>query len=137
MMNQTLKAFFEINQHHRLDQDETKVLFKLREETKKTFSKKDAEKKLLEIIQNKENDLNACIQTYKEIAGSSLKSELLDIVHDLISRKKEEFLKFELRKNEKNTRELKLIAQRYLDDLQENKWKLSPDIIWRLNELSK
>jgi hypothetical protein len=137
ILNDTMKAFYDINMQHKIDQQETKNLFKLKDDSKKYISKKDAEKKLMEIIQNKENDLIVCIQTFKEIAASSYKSDLLENVHDLISKKKEEFIKFELKKNEKNLKELKTIAQKYIDDMNENKWKLSNEITSKLFELSK
>lgn len=111
-----------------------------REKVSKDFKIINEKEKLLRDILNGETDLERSVQAYKEtisqtnnISDKKFKS-LIDDVFKYLSEKKDEIFKNEIKKfNGKD----KLPITRCLEDYKANNWLLSPETIYKLNEISK
>jgi hypothetical protein len=141
--NETLRSFHQTNLKFRVEEEKGKNgLFKEREDIKNVIqSKKDADKKLQDIIQNENNpspqfDMNSIVQMYKDILSSSYKSELLERVFNLISRKKEEIFKNDLKKVQASVKDSKNVAIKHLEDVRINNWSISEDLMQKMKDLA-
>lgn len=141
-MRESLSSFYQGNVKSRYDDTRYKNQFlQEREELKnKIYSKKEADKKLMDIISTDSTtpqfDLNTCISMYKEIALSNHQSELLERVHTLISKKKEEIYRSDLKKIGNNAKEGKHVALKHIEDIKINSWIISDETMKKLYELA-
>jgi hypothetical protein len=132
-------------------------ILKSREEVKGTlFSQIEAEGKLKELIneiessENIENekekdkkkkesnkfDFNNAFNIYKDAINTGLHSELINKVFELLSKKKEELINEEIHKFGKGKeKELKTFVQNTLNDITQNKWHISDELLNKLDEI--
>ena len=106
-------------------------------------------KELVELIEesenkNKENedkkkkesnkfDFNSAFETYQEIVKSELKHPLIEKAFNLLSKKKEEIIEEELKKAGKGKE--KEVALKLLEDIRFNHWKVSDELLTKLDGL--
>ena len=132
-------------------------ILKSRDEVKGTlFSQIEAEGKLKELlndIENSENndnekdkkkkdtnkfDFNNALDIYKNAINTGLHSDLIDKVFELLSKKKEEFIEEEMKKFGKGKeKELKTFVLNTLNDITQNKWHISDELLNKLDEISE
>ena len=83
-------------------------------------------------------DLDEAISAYKEAVKVGLKSDIVEKLFNEISNKKEENYKNEINKppDAKNkNKDLKGIATKILNEINNSKWKISKEFIEELNKL--
>ena len=132
-------------------------ILKSREEVKGTLlSQIEAEEKLKELINDIENnendnnekdkkkkdtnkfDFNNALDIYKNAINTGLHSDLIDKVFELLSKKKEEFIEEEMKKFGKGKeKELKTFVLNTLNDITQNKWHISDELLNKLDEISE
>ena len=84
------------------------------------------------------NDLEEAINIYNEAEKVGLKSEIVEKLFDQISTKKEEIYKNEINKppDAKNkNKDLKGVANKILNEINNSKWKISKEFIEELNKI--
>ena len=70
-------------------------------------------------------DLNNAISIYKDVSSKGYNIPLLKDVNNIISEKKEEIIIADIKKVAKGKeKEFKTTAQKYIDDINENKWMI-------------
>ena len=111
------------------------ILSTLNEENESINGESENKKGKKETKNKKDSvDLNSIIETYNTILKTGLKSELLEKVHKGISIKIENNIKNDINKIGKGKeKDFKNTAKNYLDDINENKWIISEEIITQLN----
>ena len=84
------------------------------------------------------SDLDEAISTYNEAVKMGLKSDVVEKLFDEISNKKEEQYKNEINKPadaKTKNKDLKGIATKILNEINNSKWKISKEFIEELNKL--
>ena len=87
------------------------------------------------------NDLEEAINVYKEAVQMGLKSEVVEKLFNEISARKEEIYKSEINKpvdaksKNKDNKDLKGIATKILNEINNSKWKISKEFIEELNKI--
>ena len=87
------------------------------------------------------NDLEEAINVYKEAVQMGLKSEVVEKLFNEISARKEENYKSEINKpvdaksKNKDNKDLKGIATKILNEINNSKWKISKEFIEELNKI--
>ena len=125
------------------DNEKIENALKAREDIKKNMSQKiECEKQLQELLDQEKTtrsdpkakfDLNNAISIYKDVSSKGYNIPLLKDVNNIISEKKEEIIIADIKKVAKGKeKEFKTTAQKYIDDINENKWMIKVDIIDQL-----
>ncbi len=151
------KKFHEEIIENRKKGNNLEEILKSRDEVKGTlFSQIEAEGKLKELlndIENSENndnekdkkkkdtnkfDFNNAFDIYKDAINTGLHSDLIHKVFEVLSQKKEESIKEEINKFGKGKeKELKTFVQNTLNDITQNKWHISDELLNQLDEISE
>ena len=93
----------------------------------------DIENSINEILSNFNIDLNYSIGIYRESCSiEGVKPKLRERLFQFISSKKDGFFKSEIKKL---TNKDKNVISKYVEDIQENKWFVSPEIMIIFKEL--
>ena len=132
---ENLKGFYKTTNSFRVQvKDNCSMLFRQRDNLRTDLIKvQDTENTMTDIMGLPNVDIAHCITIYKEaklMEGIDLK--LIDKFFYYVSSKKDEFFKGEIKKltvKDKNT------IHKYKDDIKENKWIISKEVISRFNEL--
>ena len=104
--------------------------------------KQEAENKLQDLLNQEQSakndpkakfDLNNAINVYKEVQATNGDCKLLKQVILMISQKKEEIIKGDIKKIPKGKeKEFKATAKKHLEDIKENKWIISEELLTQL-----
>ena len=78
-------------------------------------------------------DFNSAYEIYKEALKTELKSPLVQKVFDLLSQKKEDMIKEELKKVQGKEKE---IARKFLEDIRNNHWNISDQLLDKLDSFA-
>ena len=137
--SESIKSFYKTSFSFRKEiRDDTTILIKARDHLKNEFQNKfEIEKNIKEIITNSANnfDYGQAFTLMKEYPTfTNYNQELVTSLHAIISMKKEENLKTELKKltvKDKNA------IMKHLDDIKIHDLKVSADVIQKLRDLIK
>lgn len=130
-----LKIFYKTTNTFRIkNRDNSSQIYKQRDLLRNDLIKlQDCEKAIEDILISNIIDFQNAISLYRESSTlDGLKPKLREKLFHIISVRKEELYKNELKKL---TVKDKNIILKYLDDIEENKWFISSDIINKFNEL--
>ena len=147
------KLYEEILTKRKDDEKKKEEVLKGRDDVKSILLvRAEAEVKLKELVElieesenkNKENDdkkkkesnkfdFNSAFETYQEIVKSELKHPLIEKAFNLLSKKKEEIIEEELKKAGKGKE--KEVALKLLEDIRFNHWKVSDELLTKLDGL--
>ena len=125
------------------DTQKIESALKAREDLKKLMKEKqEAENKLQDLLNQEQSakndpkakfDLNNAINVYKEVQATNGDCKLLKQVILMISQKKEEIIKGDIKKIPKGKeKEFKATAKKHLEDIKENKWIISEELLTQL-----
>ena len=90
------------------------------------------------VASNVNNDLDEAINIYKEAVKMGLKSDIVEKLFNEISNKKEEYYKNEINKPpdaKTKNKDLKGIATKILNEINNSKWNISKEFIEELNKI--
>ena len=125
------------------DTQKIESALKAREDLKKLMKEKqEAENKLQDLLNQEQStkndpkakfDLNNAINVYKEVQATNSDCKLLKQVNLMISQKKEEIIKSDIKKIPKGKeKEFKVTAKKHLEDIKENKWMINEELLTQL-----
>ena len=132
---ENLKKFYRTTTNFRMyTRDSSNNLFKQRDCLRgKIQQKNEYEKNIIDILLSSNNDLNYCTIIFNETQGLvGISTRLRDKLFNHISVKKDDFYKNEIKKL---TVKDKGLASRYLDEINNENWNISADVIHKLQDL--
>ena len=146
-LNTNKTLYDNILNHRKKNEKKKEEILKGRNTVKQLLLlKAEAEQKLKELIElfndndndntdkknKKDNkfDFNSAFEIYNDAIKTGLKSKLIEQVFLLFSKKKEEMIEEELKKNKGKEKE---IIPKIFEDIRKNKWKISDSLIDKLD----
>jgi hypothetical protein len=135
-MHQTLKNYQKgIYNLRKQNKEELEAFFKERDTVRNQIhSVQEVEKNVLDIIANSLPDVNYCLSVYKDAQTYQINQKLTTKLFLYISNKKDEQIRNDLKKL---TTKDKPAVLKLIEDIENNKWKVSEEVIRKLNDLAK
>lgn len=139
-LSESLKTCYVTSNNFRNSlKEDNESLKRARDNLKNEIQKKaDTEKLITEILNNKNAnnfDFNTAIAAYKDAKNYLPHNfKLTEILFNLISLKKEEHIKNDLKKY---TAKDKAAVNKILEDIETNKWKINEEVLKKLHDLIK
>jgi hypothetical protein len=131
---ENLKSFYKTTNTFRVQvKDNCTMLFKQRDNLRKDLIKvQDIEGTISDIMNSVNIDFTNSLSIYKDAKNSDVNPKLIEKFFLFLSSKKEEFFRNEIKKL---TAKDKKIISSYFDDIKDNKWIISKEVILKLEEL--